>query len=383
MMQQAGYDPHSQYEGLLFHFLYIIGRLGPRPREPGPPRHWKSFMTDDFSPLEYSWSWDFDGSPPKIRYSIETISPIAGTPADPFNQAMTRDLIDQLNFERPGINWQWFEKLSTVFQDRCNRPSCFTKNNNPSSILLAFELHKGEIATKAYFVPVKAEQLGVSRFTVLTEGVQTLEGDTFKFPAYQRFLDFVSTSKPSSQVEVIGAAIDCMDPEKSRLKLYVRSPETSLDSVCTMLSMNDELDTLSGGAYEELKAVWYLVLGLEQDHATSENLKSKLHETSGVLYNFDIKAGNAAPETKVYIPVRHYGKNDLAIARGLVAYLKSQGRDQYASGYLRALEGLCTHRPLESECGLHTYISIAFKKGKLAFTSYFSPEIYHKTRWSQ
>ena len=176
----------------------------------------------------------------------------------------------------------------------------------------------GHIATKAYFIPIKAEQLGSSKLTVLTEVVRSLESDVVKFPAYDRFLDFASTSTQGSQMEIIGAAIDCVDPIKSRLKLYVRSPDTSFDRVCAILSIDHELDTLSNGLHEDLKVLWYLVLGLEQSYPASRSLKSKVHETAGVLYNFDIKAGNGEPETKVYIPVRHYGKDDLAIAQGLL-----------------------------------------------------------------
>ena len=384
LMQEAGYDLHGQYEGLLFHVQYIIGRLGPRPLGPGPPKHWKSFMTDDFSPLEYSWNWDVGETRPTIRYCIETISSIAGTRADPFNQMMTKDLISQLSLERPEIKWEWFEQLSNAFQTRPTKRKMLSRRqsgSHSSSVFIGFELSTGHVATKAYFIPVKAEQLGISKLTVLTEGVRSLESDVVKFPAYERFLSFASTSTQGSQMEIIGAAIDCVDPIKSRLKLYVRSLETSFDSVCAMLSMNHELDTLSSGPHEELKALWYLVLGLEQSYPASRGLTSKLHETAGVLYNFDIKAGNSEPETKVYIPVRHYGRDDLAIAQGLLTYLKSRGRDQYAGGYVRALEGLCSHRPLGDECGLHTYISVSFKKGKLALTSYLAPEIYHRARW--
>ena len=52
-------------------------------------------MTDDFSPLEYSWIWDAKGHP-KIRYSIEAIGPDAGTAIDPFNRVQTMRLVNQL-----------------------------------------------------------------------------------------------------------------------------------------------------------------------------------------------------------------------------------------------------------------------------------------------
>ena len=50
-------------------------------------------MTDDFSPLEYSWNWGTGANPPDVRYSVETIAAEAGSDTDPFNQSMTLDLV--------------------------------------------------------------------------------------------------------------------------------------------------------------------------------------------------------------------------------------------------------------------------------------------------
>lgn len=73
MMEHANYDAHAQYTGLLFYLRHIVNRLGPQPTTEGLPRSWRSFMTDDFSPIEYSWTWD---SSPKVRYAIEAINRI-------------------------------------------------------------------------------------------------------------------------------------------------------------------------------------------------------------------------------------------------------------------------------------------------------------------
>ena len=62
-------------------------------------------MTDDLLPLEYSWSWDA-GSHPRIRYSVEVISPDAETVFDSFNQVQTMRVVDQLCGALPETNRQ-------------------------------------------------------------------------------------------------------------------------------------------------------------------------------------------------------------------------------------------------------------------------------------
>ncbi|MCJ1376666.1 hypothetical protein MMC20_007910 [Loxospora ochrophaea] len=358
-----------------------------KPLSPPEVVHWRSFMIDDFSPLEYSWYWNFDRSPPKIRDSVEPISIFAGTENDPYNRLMIRNLIGHLDIERPGTNWNWFNQLSNEFYDQSTRTTIpysteagRLKSCSPS-VMMAFELQIGAIKTKAYFMQAKAEQLRLSRLIVLTNGIRNLEKDGLIFPAYDTLLEFFSNLPHGLKLEFVGIAIDCMQPHKSQLKLYMRSRETSFDSVCTILSMDQRNDALTAGLREELKELWYSVMGLDPSHATNEALRPKEHKASGVLYYFDIKTENAVPETKVYIPVRHYAKNDLQIAQRLASYLQKRQRDTYIDKYMNALKGLCTHRPLNSDCGLHTYISAAIHKNRLALTSYLGPEIYHRARW--
>ena len=102
----------------------------------------------------------------------------------------------------------------------------------------------------------------------------------------------------------------------------------------------------------------------------------------GVLFHFDIRPGTPSPEPKIYIPVRHYGRNDRDILNGLVGYLRGEGvKDHCIDRYRSMLEALCTHRSMESERGLQTYISVAIKGERLSLASYIAPEIYHSQRW--
>ena len=87
----------------------------------------------------------------------------------------------------------------------------------------------------------------------------------------------------------------------------------------------------------ELQELWILVLGLDQHFSSSNELTPNSHRTAGILYYFELKPGQALPVPKVYIPVRHYGKNDQNIAEGLLKYLKKHRQSSAPENYVRAL----------------------------------------------
>ena len=87
------------------------------------------------------------------------------------------------------------------------------------------------------------------------------------------------------------------------------------------------------------------------------------------------------PETKMYIPVKHYSRNDREAAAGLTAYLRLQGKGEFVEGYLRTLGAMTTHRALEDGRDLQTYLGVAFRRGGLELSNYLSPAVFHEGRW--
>ena len=182
----------------------------------------------------------------------------------------------------------------------------------------------------------------------------------------------------------MGLGIDIAERRNSRLRLYVRSPSTSFDSVCAIMTMGGRLSKLgSGSTLANLREIWRLVLSLDKEFSSSDDLPRSRHETAGTFFNFDIRPGNAIPEAKLYIPAKHYGRDDLAVAEGLGTYLKGKGKGHYVDNYMRALKEICKHRPLDSDHSLQTYIGCGIEREELSITSYIAPEIYHPAIWSK
>lgn len=345
-------------------------------------------MTDDFSPMELSWSWD-DGTAqprPKIRYSVEAIGAHAGTPADPLNQAETRNIIRQVKSISPTSHWQWFDSLSQTLCPSRLLPQRKTQSlwsgSDPSSMFLGFEFQEQGFSAKAYLAPTKAAVTGQSTLDVISEGIRSLETDTVKFPAYDHIISYLTQNTNGRSLEVLGIALDCIEPSKARLKLYARSSDTSFDTVREVMRMGGHAMSKSEKAMDDLWTLWQSVLGHGEEFSTYDQLQPNSHQTSGILYNFEIKAGIAATDPKVYIPVKHYSSSDREVVDGLTEFLRSHGRDGFASQYNEALESFCVHRPLEKSRGLQTYIQCGFQGDSISLTSYLAPEIYHPAKWS-
>ena len=388
MLEQAGYNVHDQYACLLFYRIKIIPALGEQPNIDGAPSQWASYTTDDFSPIEYSWSWDGAGERPKIRFAIEAIGPKTGTPADPFNQLRSEDLISSLCTTTNSVDLQLFRHFWRSLLVSSNDTTLIDERASPcshrSSLFIAYELGGSRVHVKAYFMPMlRSLETNQSRTQVIARAVQSLSQPQWnaRYPALETLINYMQTDQMGSQTEVEMVAVDCLDPKEARIKVYIRHSQTSWESVCTMMTMNGRIE-VSKDNLEELWQFWLSILSLDQDFSNSAELPKSDHATAGILYCFYAQEADESPTPKLYVPAKHYGRNDQAIANGLAQYFGDRGKDRYVDNYKKLLRQISRHRPLESQRGIHTYISCRFTDSGLSVTSYLSPEIYHQVRWT-
>ena len=379
LLSEASYDLHSQYQALLLYNRYIVTNLGPRPADNGLHKIWKSYMTDDHSPIEFSWNWSDSTKAPRIRCTMEAI-PSDVDSIDHFNQGAVIELAHRLRVTLPYSDWQLFDYFTNAFRPRANGTSEAAvqaeSRGYRSSMFLGFEFERSQIAVKAYFAP--AVETGDSQWSAIVRSIKALERGPIEFPALFELDNFFASSPGGRQVSVEGLAIDCVPLSLSRLKVYARSSLTSFDSVRTYMTIGGKL-SYSETVWRQLHDLWCLLLGLDEADPMEEDLPFNDHMTAGMMYNYDIKAGNALPEPKLYINTRHYGRNDLDILQGLTAFMERHGRADFTSNYRRAVDGFCTYRSLDRECGVQTYISCAVQNETLSLTSYLSPQVYHRS----
>ena len=391
MFTEAGYSVHETYEALIFYFHVIIPRLGPQPSPSGALK-WKSLLTVDGTPIEYSWKWNTVGGAPDVRYTMEPIGVHPGTTLDPLNQDSTKELLYQLATKMPSLDLTWFYHFCKVFFD-AEKERYVLENAGllTSTLCVAFEFLKQGLSVKTYFGPKKIGQMqGPPPLNVWLDAVRGIAPNSSTIAEVS---SFCKTDPEGSLLQPFMLAIDCVDPAKSRIKLYVQTRHTSFDSVRTIMTMGGKITGLEKGL-EELEELVKLVLGLGPDFPSSSDLPASndykpaaldnfvvdSHLIEGHMYYFDIAPGSPLPDIKFYLPTRRYGKNDLEIARGLAKWLEARGRSQFSQGYMRVLESLAKHRRLEDRVGLQTYISCCFQKGGLSMTTYLSPEAFDPER---
>lgn len=390
MLFEAGYSIHEQYEGMIFHYHLVVPRLGPCPPPDGIPK-WKSLLTIDGSPLEYSWKWNTADDVPDVRYTVEAIGSLTGTILDPLNQTSTKELLHELGRMMPSLDLTWFDHFATAFYDT-DKEKYLTEAGAPitTTMALAFEFLKKGLVVKAYFAPKKLGQTGPAGLDVWTNAIRGVVPNSASF---DKVVHFLKTDSEGSLLQPFMLAVDCVKPNKSRMKFYFQTPHTSFNSVRAIMTLGGQIQGVHD-ALEELHGLIKLIVGLDNDFASSEELPRPASATAdhfadlsllgfGCLYYFDIAPGSSMPDIKFYIPTRTYGANDLKIARGLIDFMESRGRGQYANNYMRVLESLATHRPLDTAAGLQSYVSCTFQKGSLSITTYFAPEAYSTDKQKQ
>ncbi|KAK5989807.1 Nonribosomal peptide synthetase dtxS1 [Cladobotryum mycophilum] len=94
LLKKSSYSYPAQLKHLDFFAQSIAPRLGIVDKLRA--EQWKSFMTDDYNPIEFSWDWSTTQKPPVIRYAVEPVGKDAGTPRDQYNQGASEEFLQEM-----------------------------------------------------------------------------------------------------------------------------------------------------------------------------------------------------------------------------------------------------------------------------------------------
>ncbi|KAI0804227.1 aromatic prenyltransferase [Xylaria sp. FL0064] len=370
LLSQAGYSTERQYRLLNF-FREIVPSLGSDFES--QTRQWKSFMTDDHNPIELSWDWSTGGKPPKIRFSIEPVGVHAGTLDDPDNVYAAAQLLEKLNRLLPSVNMTLLShfKKHLIDPPRATGPV----GGHLSKEFYAFDLGENEIMSKAYLFPgFKAQKAERGSFDLISDAIQTMPNITQeKLQAFEIIRDYVYDSTSSAK-EIELMALDLLDLEKSRFKIYFRIRNASFESVKHTMTLGNRI-ALPGmdEGLKQLRQLHSALLG-RNESMTADNTQLPFsdHRTGGILYNAEFTVGSLTPKVKAYLPVRHYGKSEEAV----ISALKSLDRQNLAriDNYRAAIRSIFSHNALRVCSGVHTYIGCSMEaSAELRIVSYINP----------
>jgi tryptophan 7-dimethylallyltransferase len=337
LMQSAGYSREDQAKHAQFVKKQLVPCLGPSPDYCSVPR-FDSFCNDDFSPVELSWN--FHAGQSTIRVGLEPIGRWAGTSVDPFNTLETAKLMSRLLASEKlvdGTLWRHFSENLAVDPDEASSVVAGMGPNEHMTVnTISFDLN-GESVPKVYFYPIaKALSLGVHAGELVADSIERLEINVT--PALDVIQAFVHDSKMEhgNILRMECLSFDAVDPYRSRLKAYLRTPQTSLRRVQEIYTLGGRLSGLEIDAcLAHLRAFWSDVLGLGD---YDEELILSAHRTAGIIFNFELRHDDPLPKPKVYIPTRHYGGTDLAIAQGLSHFFHGLGWHQLADSYVNDVQ---------------------------------------------
>jgi DMATS type aromatic prenyltransferase len=340
LMTKSEYDIAHQYQHLIFIYRHILPGLGPRPKPDGQP-HWHSFMTDDFTPLEISVN--FHAGKATVRFGFEPICDLAGTEKDPANRQASEVFLGKLKNDVPlGVNLGWYQHFAhELLVAPENLPAVLAKfpsDEHQTQNMFAFGFRAGQAPMQAYIMPLlKSAETGISPNRLIFDSILKLDRVDAPLAPALGLIEAYMASHPEVRSEAV--AFDCIDPRDSRIKLYLRAPHTSLSQVLDVYTLGGRLkDEATVAGIEILRQLWPLLLDVPADYKDEDPLPTKNHRTAGFLYNINIRPGKTYPEPQVYIPVRHYGKSDMAVAQGLATYFRRQGWNSLADSYPKDLQ---------------------------------------------
>ncbi|KAL8806332.1 MAG: hypothetical protein Q9200_005077 [Gallowayella weberi] len=351
LLQRADYDLVAQYSYIHFFVDRIIPALGPANGLSSKQTRWKSFMTDDHTPIELSWEWGNPGSPPDIRYSIETIGTLAGKIADPFNTLATQRLLEQLQHSIPQIDLGWYDHFTQHLLPNAQDLIAYQESHatslptEPTSTsFIAFDQRRrGPMTVKAYFIPtVKAAFSGIPTYDLIIHAIHTLpQRRPETCQALRLLTNFIETHSRGAQLECEILGIDCTSPSTARLKIYLRSRQTSFDAVREVMTLGGRMDNAEPeSAFNDLFELWQALFFSDKTTlpvAKSTELRHCDHRTAGILYYFNFSGDKAQPVAKVYLPVRHYARNDYQVAKALCGFMKRRMGQRWGRRYMDAL----------------------------------------------
>ncbi|KAL4783263.1 aromatic prenyltransferase [Aspergillus varians] len=388
MLETAGYSTEAQWEALIFHYHWIVPYLGPAPG-PNSSAKWKSVLSLDGGPIEYSWKWNTpSGGKPDVRYTIEPVSLFSGTPLDPLNQLAMSELLHRIAAVVPSIDLSWTNHLlATLFDHDRSKYAKEGAAGAPlgTTMFVAVEWLPKGLSLKTYFAP---RRLGQTQFPLPVPEWEVTIAELVPTSTSRVVLqDFLSENAEGKLLIPICLAVDNVIPEKSRLKWYLHSPHSSFASVREVMTMGGKID-LAESQLEDLRSLIAAATGIPADFPEDAEVQPTVPESElpplppGFMYYFDIAPGPSNPDIKVYIPIRRYGGDDRTLVQALTEWMNSHGRSQYTQGFQALLESIAQHRGLEEGKGIQTFVSCLFKKsGELDITTYIGPEALHPLRF--
>lgn len=343
LIQRAGYSATEQYRELIFYALFVAPELGKAPDAHGNVRGWRSPGTPDSTPIDFSWEWG-PGNNATVRYSFECIGPHAGTELDPLNSYATDAWIQRLRDQGmvPGLDLEWYEHFTGAIlpsreMRRDKTADVFIEETTPKAgVVVALDIEKGGPVMKMYIYPgLKALELGISNLELVQRAIRGLPRAQYESLGCEPLLQYLDEGTRRWGLETGILSIDCLEPSRARVKVYVRARHTSLEYMMDCLTLGGRLD-MSGseGAIADLRAFWLAFLADAPDE-----LPEDAPGRAGPGFYYTLGAGKPV-SAKMYVSPTYFCKSDTEVLARLRGYFSTRRSDLQMDNYEAALHDI-------------------------------------------
>ncbi|KAI9045986.1 aromatic prenyltransferase [Aspergillus affinis] len=364
LMSSAGYTNESQRQYLKFFYTSVVPYLGPYPQT------FPSAMTHNELPLELSVNFQqLGGAKPVIRVAVEPLTSISGTSEDPYNLSPIREFLARLEELNPaGYDSRLFEHfypMHTLDERECQLLQARSEAiRELSQVSFGFDFKPDGISIKGYTFPgLKCHAAGTDLCSLVIGSVQEYMGDSDRHDALCLIKEYIDTTEARANFGFVYSQ-DCVTPEKSRHKLYGRTRDISWEKVREIWTLGGRVNSPeSGRGLEYLHGLWKVLQIGENPHPLGCHL----------VWNYETKAGLAAPATKIYFPV--YGMNDQGNVRAIARYFKHIGLDGHGESYEEIVQDLFPGFDLQHTSRLICWVSFAYTQKTGVYLSVY----YHSS----
>ncbi|KAF7362287.1 4-O-dimethylallyl-L-tyrosine synthase [Mycena venus] len=395
MLESAKYPIHSQTSHLIFWWARLGGINGPTVK--GTTKEEITECTRDGACTEFSWVVPRDTDPTspcnrKIRFAIDPFHP------DTKTRLAGGATSDYLWSDVGGMGLDTIEKwlFPNLETNEQVVPGC--------TYFIGFDLNpNGSITLKHYFMPPAPDpnvdpvfKGTVNRLTSDLspwKGVcETLHPTLLEPLAF--VMDYLSNEGKDSGMMFAMMAFDSCPVEKNRLKLYLWTPKHTIKDIVGNMTMGGKLKGPKvDAAMDDLRKLCKHLF----PYATDEKVELKNQHViddvpdayaegdpgrhdCGLLYYYELFAGEPLPFPKVYFLMDFFGKDDLSTAKGVEAYLTEVGKPGEKGWFVNDLVRANPHRAKDwgTRTGTATALAFGLTPSGCDLTGYYSSEVFRR-----
>jgi DMATS type aromatic prenyltransferase len=272
LLRYAGYSKSEQYSELLFFAIHVVPELGAAPDKNGHLQ-WRTPHTPDGTPLEFSWEWGLEGKG-TIRTGFEPIGPCAGTYIDPFNRYETNLWIEHLERQGlvMGLDLEWYRHFTeTVLPSKDTPPTEVDRAKLAKNELFEVapvggtfvmrDIARSGPMIKVYMYPgLKGKELVISKSDVVFRAIKALPVDQCQSLTFEPLQEYLEEATRKWNMETLIFSFDLISPTKSRVKIYTRAPNTSLEYLMDALTIGgrNDLSMYNDQVVRDVQDFWHI-----------------------------------------------------------------------------------------------------------------------------